>query len=89
MGVVTPDELVGSLKKVARRLERDGIIASFRARTGLFILQQRPARGETGGECVFLGTDRRCVIYDRRPDVCRDFPRIGPRPGFCPAKKRP
>lgn len=81
MGLVTPDETTGSLKKVARRLIRDGVVRSFRARTGLFTLEQRD-----GGDCIFLGKDDRlCRLYDRRPDVCRRFPEIGPRPGFCPA----
>jgi uncharacterized protein len=82
LGVVAPDEVQGSLKKVARRLISERVVRSFRAATGLFILDHSPS-----GECVFLGKDRRCTVYDRRPDVCRRFPEIGPRPGHCPAKK--
>jgi uncharacterized protein len=81
--VVTADEVDGSLKKVARRLMSEKIVRSFRATTGLFILEHSPA-----GECVFLGKDRLCTVYERRPDVCRRFPEIGPRPGYCPAKKK-
>jgi Fe-S-cluster containining protein len=84
MELITPDEAEGSLKKAARRLEREGIIESFRARTGLFTL-----RGGRNGRCPFLGGDDRCTIYDRRPAVCRDFPtRVGPRVGYCPARTR-
>jgi len=25
------------------------------------------------GKCVYLGDDDRCSIYDRRPQLCRDF----------------
>ncbi len=84
LGVAEPDELEGSLKKVARRLMAARIVRSFRATSGLFILEHSPA-----GECIFLGkVDRRCTVYDKRPDVCRRFPEIGPRPGFCPASKK-
>jgi Fe-S-cluster containining protein len=81
--LMTPDEAEGSLKRVARRLEQSGHVVSYRVRTGLFILQQRQ-----GGECVFLGEDRRCTVYEKRPEVCRQFPRIGPRPDFCPARRQ-
>lgn len=83
LGVAHEDEVQGSLKKVARRLISEKIVRSFRAATGLFTLEHRPA-----GECVFLGADRLCTVYERRPDVCRRFPDIGPRPGFCPARKK-
>jgi uncharacterized protein len=38
-----------------------------------------------GRDCIYLGADRRCTVYEKRPEVCRQFPRIGPRPGWCPA----
>ena len=82
MELAGPDEVQGSLKKLARRLMQEGWVKSFRARSGLFTLQQR-----VGDECVFLDEQRRCTIYDKRPDVCRRFPDIGPKPGFCPAGK--
>jgi Fe-S-cluster containining protein len=83
LGLVGEDEITGSLKKVARRLIKEGWVASFRARTGLFTL------AEVRGGCVFLDTQRRCTVYEKRPDVCRKFPlEVGPRVGFCPAQKR-
>jgi Fe-S-cluster containining protein len=82
LGVVTPDEVVGSLKKVARRLGAAGVIKQFRAATGIFTLAQTLA-----GDCINHDPKTRmCRVYERRPTVCRDFPtRLGPRPGFCPA----
>jgi Fe-S-cluster containining protein len=80
--VVSDDEITGSLKKVARRLEADGVIKYFRAASGTFTLAQTPQ-----GDCIYLGKDRLCTVYERRPDVCRRFPtEIGPKPGFCPAE---
>jgi Fe-S-cluster containining protein len=80
LGVVHENELEGSLKKVAKRLESMGIIKFFRASSGKFTLAQT-----SSGDCLFLGSDRRCTVYDKRPDVCRKFPEIGPKPGFCPS----
>ncbi|MFX8585764.1 YkgJ family cysteine cluster protein, partial [Acinetobacter baumannii] len=56
---------------------------TFRAATGFYLLEQK-----TNGDCRFLGEDRRCTVYEARPDTCRDFPlRVGPRIGFCPYRK--
>jgi len=77
--LATQDEVTGSLKKVAKRLARDGVIVSFRARTGLFILTQK-----NNNDCLYLGADRRCTVYEKRPETCRNFPKVGPRSGYCP-----
>ncbi len=84
LGLLSPDEAQASPKKAARRLIAAGKIKQYRAASGLFTLAQTP-----GGDCCYLGSDRRCTVYDQRPAVCRSFPEVlGPRPGFCPARKR-
>jgi Fe-S-cluster containining protein len=84
LGLITEDEAMGSLKKVARRLMKEGFVRSFHAPAQLFILEQRQGR-----DCLFLGErDRRCTVYEKRPEVCRQFPKIGPRPGYCPAIRK-
>jgi len=81
LGLLSEDEASGSLKKAARRLISAGKVRYFRVSTGIFTLTQTP-----GGDCIYLGTqDRLCTVYERRPQVCRRFPEIGPRPGHCPA----
>lgn len=83
LGLITEDEAAVSLKKVARRLESEGMIQAFVARTQLFVLEQRHGR-----DCIFLHPKTRlCTVYEKRPEVCRQFPKIGPRPGFCPQTK--
>ncbi len=78
--VATQDEVDRSVKKMAKRLIKDGVVASFRDSTGLFTLTSRP-----NGDCLFLHEKTRlCTKYQQRPDVCRKFPEIGPKPGFCP-----
>lgn len=84
LGLISEDEAQGSLKKAARHLAKAGYVHSFRVTTLLFTLQQK-----SNGDCVFLSERRLCTVYDKRPDVCRKFPAIGPRPGFCPAQKSP
>ncbi|MCX7977932.1 MAG: YkgJ family cysteine cluster protein [Bdellovibrionaceae bacterium] len=81
LGLVSEDEARGSLKKVAKRLIREKIIVSYRQSSGLFMLASKPNR-----DCIFLNSEtRRCTVYEKRPNVCREFPSIGPRPGWCPA----
>ncbi len=82
MQLITEDEAAAPLKKVFRRLHKEGVVREFRAKTAIFILEQR-----NGRDCLYLDKNRMCTIYDKRPQVCRSFPKIGPRPGFCP--KRP
>ena len=79
--LITEDEAAASLKKVARRLMKEGVIQHFNPRAQLFVLEQK-----NGRDCIFLDENRMCTVYDQRPEVCRSFPKIGPRPGFCPAQ---
>lgn len=81
LGLASEGEL--SPKKVAKRLAREKIVKSYRSGSGLFMLQQ-----QANGACVFLGKDRRCTVYEKRPSTCRDFPvKVGPRVGYCPYTK--
>ena len=82
LGFAGPDEFRDSPRKLFRKLSALKIVSAFRQKTGLFMLAQKP-----DGSCVFLGADRRCTVYERRPGVCRKFPEGGPRPGFCPERK--
>ena len=78
--VITEDEAASSLKKVARKLHAEGVIQSFSSKTQMFVLEQRGGR-----DCIYLGkVDRLCTVYEKRPQVCRSFPKIGPKPGSCP-----
>jgi Fe-S-cluster containining protein len=81
--LITEEEAAVSLKAVAKKLLKQKIIQAFSPKTQIFVLDQR-----YGEDCVFLGRrDRLCTVYEKRPEVCRQFPKIGPRPGFCPSKK--
>jgi Fe-S-cluster containining protein len=83
LGFLSEDEARGSMKKVTRALGKQGVVRHYREKSRLFTLAQRP-----NGDCVFLGAEtRKCTVYETRPDVCRRFPDVGPRPGFCPATR--
>ena len=82
MDLISVDQALGSLKKTYNHLRKQGIVISFRARTGIFTLAQR-----SNGDCQFLDKQRNCSIYFKRPQTCRNFPEIGPRPGFCPSRE--
>lgn len=80
--IIDEGDLDESPKRIAARLKKEGIVKSFRARSGLFTLTQR-----ANLDCVFLDKNSLCTIYDKRPEVCRQFPTaMGPRPGFCPCR---
>lgn len=86
LGVLTEDEASASLKKAAKRLKSEGLIKRYTPSTGIFILE---THGEM--ECIYLNRDglkkRYCTVYEKRPEVCRRFPAIGPKPGSCPHEK--
>ena len=80
LGAATLDEVEISPRKLAKRLIKEKIIFSYREGTDLFMLSSRP-----NSDCLYLDFKTRlCTVYEKRPDVCRKFPEIGPRPGFCP-----
>lgn len=80
LGLTDNDEASSSMKKLAKRLVKLGVISSYRQGTDLFMLTQKANR-----DCYYLDLKTRlCTVYDKRPDVCRKFPEIGPRPGYCP-----
>lgn len=81
LGLLTEDEAAASLKKSAKRLMKEGVVRSFQSKTQIFTLEQKGGR-----DCIFLDSNRMCTVYEKRPEVCRKFPKIGPRPGFCPKK---
>ena len=85
LNLVTQDDLTNSIKKVAKKLKKQGVISSYREGTDFFMITQKP-----NGDCYYLDPKTRfCTVYDIRPDTCRDFPAsIGTRVGFCPAQKK-
>lgn len=81
--IATQDEVDNSIKKLAKRLKKEGYISSYREGTEFFMLTQKP-----NSDCYFLDSKTRlCSVYDKRPETCRQFPaQMGTRVGFCPVE---
>lgn len=79
LGFATLWDLQHGLKKLVKRLKKEGIIKRYNNKSGMFALEQTAS-----GECIFLDGEKKCLVYENRPKVCRDHPRhAGPRTGFC------
>ena len=79
MGVITEFEADEPIKKLAKKLKKDGVIEHLYFKEQIFMLVRF-----ANYDCLYLdSTSRKCKIYKNRPDTCRDHPRIGSRPGFC------
>ncbi len=83
LGLATEDEISFSLPEVADRLLAKKIIQGYAEKKQIFVLAQ-----VSGRDCVYLDKNRLCKVYDKRPRVCREFPKIGPKPGFCPESRK-
>lgn len=83
LGLATADEVANSIRKLAKRLKKEGFISSYRSGTEFFMLTQK-----ANSDCFFLNSvTRLCTVYDKRPETCRDFPAVkGARTGFCPVE---
>ncbi|MEK6627487.1 MAG: YkgJ family cysteine cluster protein [Bdellovibrionota bacterium] len=81
--IATNDEVENSIKKLAKKLKKEGYISSYREGTEFFMLTQK-----TNSDCYFLNSQTRlCTVYEKRPETCRQFPsQVGTRIGFCPVE---
>lgn len=82
LGLTTPEEADWDLSGLIKRLTKARVIEGYDPREQMFILAQ-----VSGRDCLYLHpTTRTCTVYEKRPDTCRNFPKIGPKSGFCPYK---
>lgn len=82
--LITEDDLQDGPKKIAKKLIKEKYIKNYRQGTEFFMLESKP-----NGDCIFLDQNRLCSVYEKRPETCRKFPDIGPRPGHCPSVLKP
>lgn len=84
MELVNEFETEEPAKNIAKRLMQERIVAHFNHRDAVFTLAQH-----SSGDCLYLDREtRRCRIYEKRPDTCRQHPVKGPRPGYCAHQHR-
>lgn len=85
LGLIDEFEASEPPRNIARRLMREGVVARFHQKSGVFTLEQH-----SSGDCLYLDQKTRlCTVYANRPDTCRNHPQIGPRPGFCAFRPKP
>lgn len=84
LGETTEAEAAAGLDRLGKRLQNKGVVSEYRKAQMVFVLQQKE-----NGDCRYLNRARKCRVYHQRPQICRDFPKIGPRPSYCPYKKFP
>lgn len=68
-----------SLDEIYRQLKEKQILQDFHRKTQKFVLAQK-----AGKDCLYLNDQRKCTVYEKRPQTCRDFPKISSRSGYCP-----
>ncbi|TLX54549.1 YkgJ family cysteine cluster protein [Stutzerimonas nosocomialis] len=79
IGVVDAFERDEPGKSIAKRLIKMGVVERFNQKTEVYTLVRL-----ANNDCLYLDrVSRLCTIYDKRPETCRNHPRIGPRPGHC------
>ena len=84
MGVITSFEAEEPIKTLTRRLKKKGVVERYSTKNQVFTLVRFAS-----GDCLYLeGTSRKCRIYEKRPDTCRNHPLVGPRPGYCPYEEK-
>jgi Fe-S-cluster containining protein len=65
-------------------LQKEGIVERYNQKSEIFTLQRM-----SNNDCLYLDRKSRlCTIYEKRPDTCRNHPKIGPRPGYCAYKPK-
>lgn len=83
MGILDEFHLELSLKEQIKEALKHPGVTRYTPSTEKYTLTQKP-----DSSCYFLDAQKKCTIYDKRPDTCRNHPKIGPRPNFCAYMKK-
>jgi len=84
MEVLDSFEAEEPIKGIAKILKKQGIVEHFNFKNEIFTLVRF-----ANHDCLYLDSkSRRCTIYTKRPETCRNHPQIGPKPNFCPYKSQ-
>jgi Fe-S-cluster containining protein len=84
IGLVEEFERGEPRKSIAKRLQKEGIVERYNQKAEIFTLVRM-----ANNDCLYLDRKTRlCTIYDKRPDTCRNHPKVGPRPGYCAFKPK-
>lgn len=78
MNILDEFHLEMSLEEQVKIAIKHPAINRFTKSSMKFTLNQKPNQS-----CHYLDQSGRCQIYDKRPDTCRNHPKIGPKPNYC------
>ena len=81
--LLSEEESIRDLDKAIKRIQKQGLLKKFRKKDMVGVLEHKPNK-----DCIFLDENERCTVYSKRPRICREFPKIGARPGYCPYEKK-
>jgi len=82
--LITPFEATDKVRLIVRKLKKLQLIDSHNPSRNVFTIARRPNL-----DCIFLDPQsRRCTVYEKRPEICRNHPEVGPRPNHCAYQKR-
>lgn len=83
MGILTEFHLELGLKEQNKDALRHPSIIRYTPSTMKYTLTQKP-----NGTCFYLDENKRCTIYELRPNTCRNHPKVGPKPNYCAYLKK-
>ncbi|QLE83985.1 MULTISPECIES: YkgJ family cysteine cluster protein [Shewanella] len=84
MELVDEFEAQESGKSIAKRLQKARIVSNYNHKADIYTLARM-----SNDDCLYLDAKtRRCTIYAKRPETCRNHPKIGPKPNYCPYKPK-
>ncbi len=84
MDAITAFEAEEPIKRLAKKLKKEGVVEHLNFKNQMFTLTRF-----ANSDCFYLDRiSRKCRIYEKRPDTCRNHPIIGPRSGFCPYERK-
>ena len=78
LNILDEFHLVLTVREQIKDALKHPAILRYTPSTEKFTLRQK-----SDGSCYFLDSNKKCKLYNQRPDTCRNHPEVGPRPGFC------
>lgn len=80
LGYTSEWELENDIRGLVKSLKKQKLIKRYNEKRKMFLLESR-----SDGDCQFLDDNRRCVVYEDRPLVCRKHPEeLSTKVGYCP-----
>lgn len=84
LGLTSRWEVDNDLKGLIKSLKKQKIVKRYNDKRKKFMLESK-----SNGDCIYLNSERRCIEYENRPEVCRKHPeKLSSRVGFCPYEKK-